>query len=160
MLCDSACIKYLGHFICIDLSDDTAILRQRRCLSIQGNVLLRKFHLCSIGVRRALFRSFCSPMYTSQLWWNYKTCSMKRLLITYHNVFNMSISMSKYESTSLLCTVYSVLCFQDVIRNLVYRFMFRLQASNNSLVLHIQSYILVRLEPGSTGYIYCRYVYG
>ena len=100
VLCDSACVKYLGHFICSDLSDDTDILRQRRCLTIQGNILLRKFHMCSIGV------SFCSPMYTSQLWWNYKKCTMKRVLITYHNVFKMSISMSKYESTSVLCTVY------------------------------------------------------
>ena len=65
------CVKYLGHFICSDLSNDTDILIQRRCLSIQGNVLLRKFHICSIGVRLALFRSLCSPTYTSQPWWNY-----------------------------------------------------------------------------------------
>ena len=115
----------------------------RRCPSIQGNVLLRKFHMCSIGARLALFSSFCSPMYTSQLWWNYKKCTMKRLLINYHNVFKMSISMSKYESTSLLCTVYYVLCCQAVIRNLVYRFMCRLQTSNNSLVMSIQSSSLV-----------------
>ena len=38
VLCDSACVKYLGHFICSDLSDDTDILRQRRCLTIQGNI--------------------------------------------------------------------------------------------------------------------------
>ena len=31
--------------ICSDLSDDTDILRQRRCLTIQGNILLRKFHI-------------------------------------------------------------------------------------------------------------------
>ena len=141
VLCDSACVKYLDHFICSDLSDDTDILRQGRCLTIQGNILLPKFHMCSICVRLALFRSFCSPMYTSQLWWNYKKCTMKRLLITYHNVFKMSISMSKYESTmhSVLCTVYNVLCCQAGIRNLVYRFLCRLQASNNSLVMSIQS---------------------
>ena len=75
VLCDSACVKYLGHFICSDLTDDTDMLRE--------------FHMCSIGVRLALFRSFCSPMYTSQIWWNYKKCNMK--LITYHNVFKMSI---------------------------------------------------------------------
>ena len=68
VLCDSACVKYLGHSICSDLTDDTDILRQRRCLSIQGNLLLRKFHMCSIGVRLVLFRRFCSTMYTSQLW--------------------------------------------------------------------------------------------
>ena len=80
---------------------------------------------------------------SAQLWWNYKKCTMKRLLTTYHNVFKMSISMSKYESTSLLCTVFNVLCCQAVIRNLVYRFMCRLQASNNSLVMSIQSSSLV-----------------
>ena len=64
VLCDSACVKYLGQFICSDLTDDTDILRQRRCLYIQGNVLLRKFHMRYIGVRLALVRSFCSPMYT------------------------------------------------------------------------------------------------
>ena len=50
VLYDYACVKYLGHFICSDLSDDTDILRQRRCLTIQGNIMLRKFHMCSIGV--------------------------------------------------------------------------------------------------------------
>ena len=58
MLCDSACVKYLGHFICSDLSDDTDILRQRRCLTIQGNILLRKFHMCSIGVILGTFQEF------------------------------------------------------------------------------------------------------
>ena len=112
-------------------------------IDIYGRSL--SFTCCAlyIGVRLALFRSFCSPMYTSQLWWYYKKCTMKRLLITYHNVFNMSISMSKYESTSLLCTVYNVLCCQAVIRNRVHRFMCRLLASNNSLVMSIQSSSLV-----------------
>ena len=160
VLCDSACVKYLGHFICSDLSDDTDILRQRRCLSIQGNVLLRKFHMWSIGVRLALFRSFCSPMYTSQLWWNYKKCTMKWLLITYHNVFKMSISMSKYESTSLLCTVYNVFWCQAVIRNLVYRFMCRIQASNNSLDMSIQSSSLVYTSRIRKHWRRLLYVYG
>ena len=153
--------KYvLGHFICSDLSDDTDILRQRRCLTIQGHILLRKFHMCSIGVRLALFRSFCSPMCTSQLWWNYKKCTMKRLLITYHNIFKMSISMSKYESTSVLCTVYNVLCCQAVIRNIVYRFMCRLQASNNSLVMYIQSSSLVYTSRIRKHWRRLLYVYG
>ena len=56
--------------------------------------------IASIGVRLALFI----------WWWNYKKCTMKRLLSTYHNVFKMSISMSKYESTSVLCTVIYIMC--------------------------------------------------
>ena len=125
--------------------------------------VVRNFHMCSIGVRRALFWGFCSPMNTSQLCWNYKKCTMMRLLIKYHNVFKMSITMSKYERTSLLCTVYNVLCCQAVIRNRVYHFICRLQASNCSLVMSIQSSSLVyiRLESGSTGDVYCKCrVYG
>ena len=54
--------------------------------------------------------------------------------------------MSKYESTSVLNVLYiNVLCCQAVIRNLVYRFLCRLQASNNSLVMSIQSSSLYML---------------
>ena len=67
-----ASYKYLGHYITDDLSDDDDINRQRRTLFVQGNIILRKFNMCSLGVKLTLFRTYCSPMYTAQLWWNYK----------------------------------------------------------------------------------------
>ena len=63
--------------------------------------------------------------------------------------------MSIYESTSLLCTVYNVLCCQPVIRNLVYRFLSRLQASNNCLVMYIQSSSLVYTSRIRKHYCMC-----
>ena len=42
-------VKYLGHIICSDLSDDEDMMRQRRYLYAQGNVLSRSFHMCSIS---------------------------------------------------------------------------------------------------------------
>ena len=63
-------VKYLGHIICSDLSDDEDMMRQRRYLYAQGNVLSRSFHMCSIDVKNTLFRTFCTPMYTCHLWWN------------------------------------------------------------------------------------------
>ena len=65
-----ASYKYLGHYITDDLSDDADINRQRRTLFVQGNIILRKFNMCSLGVKLTLFRTYCSPMYTAQLWWN------------------------------------------------------------------------------------------
>ena len=65
-----ASYKYLGHYITDDLSDDDDINRQRRTLFVQGNIILRKFNMCSLGVKLTLFRTYCSPMYTAQLWWN------------------------------------------------------------------------------------------
>ena len=45
-----ASYKYLGHYITDYLSDDDDdINRQRRTLFVQGNIILRKFNMCSIG---------------------------------------------------------------------------------------------------------------
>ena len=45
-----ASYKYLGHYITDDLSDDDDINRQRRTLFVQGNIILRKFNTCSLGL--------------------------------------------------------------------------------------------------------------
>ena len=61
-------VMYLGHFFTEDLSDDKDISRQCRKLYAQGNMLVRKFHMCSPDVNVALFRAYCTPMYTAHLW--------------------------------------------------------------------------------------------
>ena len=87
------------------LSDDDDINRQRRTLFVQGN-----------SVKLTLFRTYCSPMYTAQLWWNYKKSTVTKLQISYHNILKMFLGMSKYESTSYLCTLFDIQCCQSVIR--------------------------------------------
>ena len=57
--------------------------------------------------------------------------TLSRLHIAYHNILKLFIGSSKYESTSLLCTLFDVQCCQSVIRNMVYRFMCRLDSSVN-----------------------------
>ena len=94
--------KYLCHVVCSDLSDDLDIARQCRQLYAQGNMILRKFHMCNLEVKLTLFRSFCTPMYTSQLWWNYRKSSINKLYISFHNIFKLFIGFSKYESTGTL----------------------------------------------------------
>ena len=82
-----ASYKYLGHYITDDLSDDVDINRQRRTLFVQGTIILRKFIMCYLGVKLTLFRTYCSPMYTAQLWWNYTKSTITKLQISYHNIF-------------------------------------------------------------------------
>ena len=67
-----ASYKYIRHYITDDLSDDEHINRQRRTLFVQGQIILRKFNMCSLSLKLTLFCTYCSPMYTAQLWWNYK----------------------------------------------------------------------------------------
>ena len=126
--------KYLGHIITNDLADDADIDRQVKKLYAQGNSILRKFHMCSWDVKLTLFRAYCSPLYTAQLWWSHKRASINKLNVTYHNLFKMFLGLRKYESTSLLCTALDVQCCQAVIRRLIYSFMVRLAATKNSII--------------------------
>ena len=59
---------YLGHYITYDPSGDAEINRKRRTLSVQGNITLRTFYMCSIYLKLTLFRIllftnvFCTVM--------------------------------------------------------------------------------------------------
>ena len=52
---DVAKVKYLGHVITNDMTDDADMMRQRRQVYALGNVLSRRFHMCSIEVKSTLF---------------------------------------------------------------------------------------------------------
>ena len=82
-------VKYLGHIICNDMKDDLDILRQRRQLYIQGNMLVRRFHMCSVDVKTKLFRTYCTPLYTAHLWWNFSKANIRKLYVAYNNVYRM-----------------------------------------------------------------------
>lgn len=129
--------KYLGHFLSNELRDDRDIERQSRQLYVQANSLLRKFHMCSIEVKITLFRLYCSPMYCAHLWWNYSNVTIRKLHISYHNIFKLFLKLPKFESTSLLCTVFDVQCCQSVIRKAIYNFMCRLDESSNLILQNI-----------------------
>ena len=59
--------KYLGHIIKNDLTDDDAILRKVRSLSVRGNILIRNFSFCCFDVLCRLFTTFCYSLNCSAL---------------------------------------------------------------------------------------------
>ena len=81
------------------------MMRQRRQLYALGNVLSRRFHMCSIEVKNTLFRSFCTPMYTCQLWWNFSVQSMHTLNVAYNNAFRFMHHLPTYCTASLMFVV-------------------------------------------------------
>ena len=112
-------IKYLGHFVSNDLSDDMDIKRQCRALYIQGNTILRKFHMCTNEVKIKLFQSYCTPMYTAQLWCNFMKKSMDKLLVAYNNILKLFLGLPRSESNSRTCALTNTRSCQSVIRNLI-----------------------------------------
>ena len=132
-------VKYLGQILSPDLGDDADIARQCRQLYAQGNMLLRKFHMCSTSVKVKLFKSFCTPLYCAQLWWNYRKNSINKLYTAYHNILKLQLGLSKYDSTSTVCAYMDVPSCSAVIRNLIYKFSCRLENIDNDCVSCILS---------------------
>ena len=81
-------------------------MRQCQQLYARGNVLLRKFHMCSMGVKVKLFNTYCSPMHTAQLWWNHVyiyrpyVYSFHRLNVCYNNILRRLLRRPRYCSSS------------------------------------------------------------
>ena len=57
-----------------------------------------------------------------------------KLQITYHNILKRNIALSKYESTRATCTFTNTQCCQSTIRNLLFKFVSRLNKSDNALI--------------------------
>ena len=127
-------VKYLGHYITEDPTNDVDIARQNRALCCQGNMVLHKFHMCSVDVKLALFRAYCTSMYCSHLWWSFRKETMTRFVTCYHNLLKRALGLSKFGSTSATCAYFRVSSCEAVIRGLVYRFMTRVETRTNGIM--------------------------
>ena len=132
-------VRYLGHIISSNGKDDKDIMRQCQQLYARGNVLLRKFHMCSMDVKVKLFNTYCSPMYTAQLWWNHTVYSFHRLNVCYNNILRRLLRRPRYCSASGLFAECGIPNCKAVIRSLIYKFMSRLNESTNDVILAILS---------------------
>jgi hypothetical protein len=113
--------KYLGHYITNDFRDDKDIHRQCRKLYGQGNMLIRKFNMCTADVKVCLFRTFCTPLYTAQLWWNYYDYSLKKLKVAYNDIMCMLLRLPRWHSASEMFVNLNVLTCQALVRNLIFK---------------------------------------
>ena len=157
---ESDTVRYLGHILCNRGKDDKDITRQCQQLYARGNVLLRKVHMCSMSLKIQLFNTYCSPMYTAQLWWNHTVASYHRLNVAYNNVLRRLLRRPRFCSASGLFVECRIPNCKAVIRNLIFRFMTRLDLSKNSII----STILVsdirwtsRIRRHWVKYNYCTY---
>ena len=61
-----------------------------------GNALIRKFYMYTEDIKCTLFKSYCTSLYTCQLWCNYKSEA-------YNNVFRLLCNEPKNCSASYVC---------------------------------------------------------
>ncbi len=97
-------------------------------------MLIRKFHMCTADVKVELFRTFCTPLYAAQIWWNYRLYSIRKLNVAYNDIMRILLCLPRYHSASQLFANIGVPAFQAVLRNLVFKFVTRLDKSDNVII--------------------------
>ena len=124
--------KYLGILSDAELSDDKDILRQLRYQYCAANKLRAPFSRSSNAVKNVLFCSFCTPMYASQLWCNFRKSCMQRLCnfgcrAPYNLPWRASVSYHQVQ-----CNIPS---FEALLRKYKYLFLKGCRKSNNIWLL-------------------------
>ena len=104
-------------------------------LYAQANMLVRKFHMCTNDVKMSLFKAYCTPLYTAPLWTKFKKASMQKLKVAYNDCMRILLNKPRRSSASDPFCNAGVSTFQALLRGLIYKFICRLNVSQNSFVM-------------------------
>ena len=130
--------KYLG--IIISENNCAPDLKRQMCkLYANVNMIIRKFSRCSPDVKCFLFKSYCSNLYCSILWYDCSKTALKTLRIAYNNSLRKLLGIPKYNSASEMFVCLNIPSFDELLRKYVYSFRNRLVSSQNCILISICS---------------------
>ena len=101
--------------------------RQMKEFYANINNLSRNFCNCFPYVKCMSFKSFCSHVYRSTMWYNCTVTAMRKSRVSYNNSLRRFLSIPKYNSASEMFVNLNIKSFGELIRNYIYSFMNRLQ---------------------------------
>ena len=122
--------KYWGILI-QEKNCDLDLRWQIRKFNANANILMRKIANCSPGIICYLFKTYCSNLYCSSLWFDSTKSSMKTLKIAYNNSLHRFLGISKYNSASQMLTNLTIPSFSELNRKYAFSFMHRVVSSIN-----------------------------
>ena len=157
---DSQVLKYADNVKYLDFTfssdNDNDILRQLGMLYTKSNRLLRLFHHCSVDVRLALFRSYCTCFYCPFLWTHYKKSNYSKLRVAFNTVYCRILKLPSRSSASTMYAVNNIDSLEVLVRKRIFGFMERLNNSDTIIKCINNSWIL-RFDIGVHGTIYYSY---
>ena len=109
--------KYLGTVMTCDNADDANMHRQRGICYARANGIIKNLSMCSPVVKATLFRTFCSNMYCSQLWRDFKSCSIRKLIVGYNHSFRYIMNYHRNCSASGMFVFNNIHSFMELWRN-------------------------------------------
>ena len=128
--------KYLSVIIS-DHNCDADLKRQMRKFYTNANMLTRKFFKCSVDVKCYLFKTYCSTMYCSAMWFDTTKSAMKKLKVAYNNSLRRLLSLPTYNSACEMFAVLNIPSFGELLRKFAFSFMSRMSSSINVFMVNI-----------------------
>ena len=125
---------YLGYIISSNDKDDFAVQKECRAVYARGNMLLRKFKICSTEVKKQLFTSYCSFFYCCALWCNFNKTSLQDLQVAYNNIFRLLMNLPYRCRVSPHFIALGMNHFSVIRRKLVHSLYQRILLSKNTLI--------------------------
>jgi hypothetical protein len=125
--------KYLGHVVTENMCD-LDIERERRALSVRGNMLAHRFARCSAEVKITLFKAYCQAFYTGSLWFSFTQKSYNALRVQYNNIFRAMFRLPRYCSASGMFVDDHVDDFYALMRKKVASLVSRVRQSSNRVL--------------------------
>ena len=86
--------------------------------------------------KTALFRAYCTPLYTAHLWCSHSKGKMNKLKVAYNDALRILLKYPRWESASKMFVTCNV-PFQALLRNCMYKFRCRLNSSKNSIIMSL-----------------------
>ena len=104
-----------------------------------ANMLIRKFFKCSIDVKCYLFKTYCSTMYCSAMWFDTTKSAMKNLKVAYDNSLCRLLSLSTHNSASEMFAVLNIPPFGELLEKIAFSFMSRMSSFSNVFMVNFHN---------------------
>ena len=135
--------KYLGVTVS-EHNSDNDLKKHMRKLYANANMLIRKFSKFSVNIKCYLFKTYCSTMYYSALWFNSTKTALTKLKIAYNNSLRRLLGLPKYNSASEMFLNLGILSFGELLWKFVFSLKTRISGSHDSCLQNMYNYTTLK----------------
>ncbi len=86
-------------------------------------MLVLNCFLCTVEVKIALFRAYCTSLYTARLWCNYSKAKMKILQVAFNDALINLLKFLRWMSACQMFVYNNIPTLHAVLRKYVYNYM-------------------------------------
>ena len=130
-------VKYLGYDICCWDRDKNELVKRKREIYMQANLVKSFFKKCSKNVKKYLFTTYFSSIYCASLWCPNNNDALRSLKVAYNDSCRIIFGYSRRHSASAMFCENGIKDFDTIRRTSIYSLIRRLCTTDNEILREI-----------------------